>query len=328
MMAENGDGCILVQFGEGAAGNLVHRDDFGIWQESDGHFPRLTDVQKKRRVGSGEFLSELVDRDLKIHGFSLARTQDFPKRVQTPEKSCNFFARVLKSLRCRPKYKMRYFAVVRNVLFVCCIFLWFLTGTAGSASVLSFFNTGVNQSGGLLAAGSADSHYSLIYNPDGVLETAQATTPNSVWVQNTRTAGWISPGASGTTSWTAGYYIYEATLDLTGYDPMTAVLSGLLAADNGVSIYLNRGSAALFSGEGFSSLTGFTITSGFVSGVNLVDFVVRNDGGPTGLLVDSTRATASVVPEPAALLLVATGAAMIYAVARLLRQESRRASHW
>lgn len=219
--------------------------------------------------------------------------------------------------------------MARKLIYISFVFVLLLLTRAASASVLTFFNTGVSQSGALLAAGSSDTHYSLISNPDGILETAQATTPNSAWNQNTRSGGWISPGASGTASWSAGYYIYETTLDLTGYDPATAVLTGLLAADNGVSIYLNRTGSALFSMDGFSSLSAFTINSGFVSGVNLVDFVVRNDGGPTGLLVDSTQATAlSQVPEPAALILVGTGIAMIYAAARLLRQEGRQTPHW
>lgn len=194
-----------------------------------------------------------------------------------------------------------------------------LLGTASAfADAITFFNTGVSANGSLLAAGSSDSHYNLIYNPDGANETSRATTPNSGWASNTRSAGWISPGASGNTFWNAGNYIYETTLDLTGYDPATAVLTGALAVDDCVFIYLNHAGSPLVVSSGYSSLSAFTINSGFVSGLNYVDFVVENDNGPTGLLVANTSARASALtPEPAALLLVATGIIVAGMVIRL-----------
>lgn len=194
-----------------------------------------------------------------------------------------------------------------------------LAGTAKTfASAITFFNTGVGANGSALAAGATDSHYNLIYDPDGVVETSTATAANANWVQSARTAGWISPGASGNTSWSAGYYVYETTLNLTGYDPTTAVLSGLLAADDVVSIYLNHVNSAVFTASGYSSVTAFSLSSGFVSGLNTVDFVVQNGSGPTGLLVEGTAASASALaPEPAALLLVTTGVLLAAGVIRL-----------
>lgn len=200
-----------------------------------------------------------------------------------------------------------------------------LVKAQASASPLTFFNTGVSASGSLLAAGSTDSRYSLIYNPDGAAEVATATAANANWTPNTSSAGWISPGASGNTNWSAGTYVFEATLDLTGFDPATAILSGAVAADDSVSIYLNRTGSALFSSTGFSNLSSFTIHGGFVGGVNLVDFVVTNTGGPTGLMVSNSQATASALtPEPAALLLVATG---IVVAGALLRFKSLQTHH-
>ena len=200
-----------------------------------------------------------------------------------------------------------------------------LLGTSSAfADAITFFNTGVSANGTLLSAGTSDSHYNLIYNPDGASEIATATTPNSAWVSNTRSAGWISPGASGNTAWNAGYYAYEATLNLTGYDPATAVLTGALAADDAVFVYLNHSASPLIISSGFSSLSAFTINSGFVSGLNYVDFLVVNNSGPTGLLVANTSATATanatataLAPEPAALLLVATGILVAGMVIRL-----------
>lgn len=55
----------------------------------------------------------------------------------------------------------------------------------------------------------------------------------------------------------------------------------------------------------------FSISSGFVAGLNNLDFVVANSGGgPTGLRVEM-NGTANLlpapVPEPSALLLMASG---------------------
>ena len=186
------------------------------------------------------------------------------------------------------------------------------------ADTLTFFNTGIAADGSTLAAGTTDSHYNLIYNPDGISETSTATTPNAAWA-NPVNAGWISTGASGNTDMSSGVYVYETTIDLTGYDPTTTVLSGLIAADDSVYIYLNEGGSALFSSTGYSSPTNFSINSGFVSGINQVDFVVVNNYGPSGLLVENGSLTASAVtPEPSSLLLLGTG--MIGSMGVLVRK--------
>ena len=195
-----------------------------------------------------------------------------------------------------------------------CAVLLVMSGLVGGGSIaladtLTFFNTGVAANGSLLAAGSTDPNYTLIYSSDGQYYTAMATAPNGAWSPVTSTAGWIGPTSDGSQPSDSGYYVYQATLDLTGYDASTASLSGEIAADDNVYIYLNQSGSAVFSSPTtYYSLTPFQINSGFVSGVNVVDFLVYNSTGPTGLMVDDTVATADAqTPEPGTLMLAGTG---------------------
>jgi hypothetical protein len=77
-----------------------------------------------------------------------------------------------------------------------------------------------------------------------------------------------------------------------------------------------NGNATGFTSLGFGALTSFTLTgaSGFFhTGVNSIDFSWGNGGGPGGLLVEFTSATANAVtagvPEPASLFLLGAGLA-------------------
>jgi hypothetical protein len=81
--------------------------------------------------------------------------------------------------------------------------------------------------------------------------------------------------------------------------------------NSGTALLLNgssTGNTAPPSGNGFSQLTPFSISSGFVSGINTLDFIVENNWpGPTpsGLQVEMTGTAA--VPEPATLAILAIG---------------------
>src|SRR5207249_2044082 len=88
------------------------------------------------------------------------------------------------------------------------------------------------------------------------------------------------------------------TFDLTGFTPTTAVLTGQFAADNSVTIKLN-GNTVGPTAPAFDTWTSFTINTGFVSGINTLDFIVNNVSGPTGLRVDiSGTASPSGAPPP------------------------------
>src|SRR5437016_3623537 len=73
-----------------------------------------------------------------------------------------------------------------------------------------------------------------------------------------------------------GVYQYRTTFDLTGLDPTTAVLNGQWAADNLGLIQLNGVTVPNSASQGYRSFTIFSITSGFVQGINTLDFIVTN----------------------------------------------------
>jgi hypothetical protein len=178
-----------------------------------------------------------------------------------------------------------------------------MTSTVATVTVLErvpgVYSTGVDATGAVLADGAVDPHYKLVVN---------ATDPNSQdalvhdstifpivtgpWVANTDRSKWIAPLVnSGSAS--GGDYAYRTTFDLTGYDPATAVLLGAWATDNlGTDIKLNGVSTGLLNSAQFGSLTPFTLTTGFVAGVNTLEFHLNNSDpvtGFTGLRVDNLR---------------------------------------
>jgi len=196
------------------------------------------------------------------------------------------------------------------------------------------FNTGESSGGTALPTGETDPHYDLFSVPAGSPSIAITTVPNPVWLSNTSTTDWISPGSSGLDHWPMGTYDYQTTFSLTGLNPATAELSGSWTSDNNGCIYLNGvNTGDCDSYTGFASLDPFSITSGFVAGTNTLDFMVYNGPGalgldsPTGLFaeVSGTAAplAAASVPEPSSLpLFAAMGGLLGLAVVR--RQLAKR----
>ena len=115
-----------------------------------------------------------------------------------------------------------------------------------------------------------------------------------------------------TVLWTApaGLYIYRTTFSLAGLNPTTANIVGQWAADNsGTNILINGVAVGATSG-GFGAFSAFSISSGFVAGLNTLDFLVNNLSGPTALRVEMTGTASPIsaaIPEPASLFLVGAG---------------------
>ena len=159
-------------------------------------------------------------------------------------------------------------------------------------AIPGLFNTGVSVNGTPLPAGVDDPNYQLVAQPGSGLSDV-TVTPDGAWVVGDPTKSrWI--GVNANTAGPPGNYTYRTTFDLTGFNPATASLSGLMATDDaGISIQLNGTTVNVNSG--FSALTPFSFTTGFVTGVNTLEFRLNNGGGgpnATGLRVEGLQGTA------------------------------------
>jgi Immunoglobulin domain len=160
------------------------------------------------------------------------------------------------------------------------------------------YNTGLGDSRAALDDGQLDPHYKLVVNPGSPASSDSLVQDSTLypivdgpWIQNSAKSKWIGP-AFDTSTAAAGNYSYQLTLNLTGYDPGTALLAGSWATDDGGSIYLN-GADTGFRSSGFATFSTFTLTNGFITGTNQLEFRVNNGSvGNTGLRVENLRGTA------------------------------------
>jgi hypothetical protein len=129
------------------------------------------------------------------------------------------------------------------------------------------YNTGLADNRQLIADGATDPHYRLALNPNDPGTVTTVVEDSTVfpivagpWVPNTVKSKWIGPLPE-TSAAAAGDYRYQLPLNLTGYDPQTAILAGSWATDDGGSLYLN-GADTGFRSPGFTSFSTFTFRLG------------------------------------------------------------------
>jgi PEP-CTERM motif len=199
--------------------------------------------------------------------------------------------------------------------FFCALAALSLATAAQAAPILGLFNTGTNASNLALAGGDGvvDPHYVIQSSTSPGFAGSQAVTYfNGAYAPNDANSRWISLSANGSPG--SNTTVYRTTFSLAGLDPTTAAITGLWGADNIGTIFLNGVSTGVTTST-FSSLTAFSITSGFVAGLNTLDFQVVDQGAPTALRVDdlvgTAREVSGAVPEPAswAMMLLGFGAA-------------------
>lgn len=194
---------------------------------------------------------------------------------------------------------------------------WFVPARA--AAIPGLYNTGLDQNGALLAPGNgqADPHYLVV-------ETGQqaVTYIHPFYAPEDADSRWLSTSATGGVG--NSVMTYRLTFSLDGLDAATAQITGKVGADNLVDIILNGAVGAQV--VGFSALAGFTLDSGFVAGLNTLDFRVTDQGYPTALRVDdligtaaSTQPPTTTVAEPASWAAMLAG---LFGIAGFLRRRA------
>ena len=180
-----------------------------------------------------------------------------------------------------------------------------LGAAAQAAPITTLFGTGLDANRAPLALGADDPHYTVVETgtPAVVLNPPHANyfanDANSQWVWQQENGQPINETRT-----------FRTTFDLTGFDLATVVIEGAWGTDNtGIGIFLNGASLGIaLPGAptlNFEVLHDFAITSGFVSGVNTLDFVVQDVGSVAAFRAELSGT--AEVPEPAGLALLGLG---------------------
>jgi hypothetical protein len=171
--------------------------------------------------------------------------------------------------------------------------------------------------------------------------TTGFVTATAVTGRFTGTTGWIANNSTGTNGfigdWT--FFVFRQTFDLTGYDPSTADLQFQWAGDDSgqggdrgswtPKYSLNGGSLVAGTwpgGNSYSFGPTVDISSGFVPGLNVIDFYVEGNGVTDGMALNPISFTANSVPEPGSLTLlgIATASGLGYFGWRRRKREGGR----
>jgi len=230
--------------------------------------------------------------------------------------------------------------------------VWAMLGFAspGRATTISVFSTGVDATGNGLAGGAVDPHYTWStgagtignfgdpYNPATstffsagnypitfspqdafVVPDSGALVGNGPsWNSQNPNAKSISFNDVGGGGGNAPY-TYRTTFDLTGLDPSTASIDLTWFVDDWGVIALD---GVVQSGNGGGHRV---LNAGFVAGVNTLDFVTFNGGGPGGISVQINSASAdeAEAPEPGTIALLGLGLSGLVLARRNRRDTAR-----
>ena len=216
-----------------------------------------------------------------------------------------------------------------------------LTASVAGAQTVPLTATGSNTTGGLdnawqvqctqlVGSGSAACGSAALFT-SAVVVTASPAGWTSV-----PTAGgarYISVDASGSAGGAVGEtpryeYTFRTTFDLTGLNPAgtTLTLTNFWLDNYWVGYRLNGGALLAGNmspsplppnGENWTHPFTLTIDEGFQAGVNTLELVITGNGATDGILVEGMITS---TPEPATLVLVASGFAVVGGVARPRRR--------
>jgi hypothetical protein len=201
------------------------------------------------------------------------------------------------------KMRIKTFCVVGLGLFL------LVGGRASGATIPGLFNTGVLSNGSVADGDSIDLHYSYAAHPAGADTVFVASTVDGLYFPDSATSKWIGPATTliGPLPLATGTYDYRLTFDLSGMNPATANITGQWSTDNNGVIKINGVTTSNTTDvTAYTALHPFTISSGFVAGINQLDFVVTNTDATTALRVDGLQGSVSA-PEPAGLVFLGLG---------------------
>lgn len=202
-----------------------------------------------------------------------------------------------------------------------------LANSGAIAASIPVFNTGVNGGGGLLPNVTADPHYALIAAPSPYTAAYTGTGTDTLgpnpYLDDGPNSRWINPSGWMGEWLPAGNYLYRTTFSLAGLIPSSASLGLNIASDNSCKVFLNGVDTGIMtSASSFTSFTAYSINSGFLAGLNTLDFALNNavdpsvgNFNPTGLRVE-LNGTAAVVPEPTSLAFIGLGGLMLLGLRR------------
>ena len=174
--------------------------------------------------------------------------------------------------------------------------------------IAELFNTGVDDNRAFYSGGQVDPHYKLIFSPDPFFPGPDALVMHNGafplagnYFTNGLFSSWISPRTNSSPGNSNGFYIYRTSFILDSIDPTHAQITGNWASDNeGIDIRLNGTSLGISNmvSAAFTTFYPFTITNGFISGSNVIDFVISNGPatGPTALRVEMRGAGRPLPP--------------------------------
>ena len=186
---------------------------------------------------------------------------------------------------------------------------------AQAATITGLWNTGVDAAGVALANdnGDVDTHWTVLSSTSGAGYAGQnaVTYKHPAYIANDSDSKWVSLSSTGGPG--SNTTIYRLIFDLTGFNAATAKLTGNFGGDNEATLILNGTSTGNVTTNFSGALAGFTITSGFVAGLNTFDVQLRDFGAPAAFRIDNFAGTAELaatngaVPEPASWALMIGG---------------------
>jgi hypothetical protein len=172
--------------------------------------------------------------------------------------------------------------------------------------VAGVFSTGVDASGNLAADGATDLHWIIGSSADPVNQGPDAIiinpaqSPVPPWLAAGPKSKWLAPRADQNVGNAEGNFTYQTFFDLTDVEAASFRLTGQLTVDNSMVDVLVNGVSQGISGGGFTTWLPFTLTNGFVSGPNTIDFIINNapaTPNPTAFRADLTGLVA-IAPKP------------------------------